>query len=221
MPPSVNPALCTMASMRSNACSVARTAPRAPCFGAEIAQVGDGLPARAVDGRDDFVGRAGIGTRAEELGAGVAHDDQRAPRRAQQRVGATDASPGAGDQHDPIVEAEFVHGVRLLGEAAVLAHVATQAARHRVAPVLHAHVVPHDDVARSPLVDVARRVGVEMARSAASNGSLSSRLMPATRSAKSLTNNARRPVCGCAVNTGCIASDKRGSSDGGGRRGSK
>ena len=80
-------------------------------LGAEVAEVRERLSAGGVDRGDDFVRRAGVGAGAEELGAGVAHDDLRASLGEQQRVATADASSRAGDQHDPIVEAQFAHDV--------------------------------------------------------------------------------------------------------------
>ena len=58
-----------------------------------------------VDLVDHLLRRCDVGARATHVAAEVVHDDRRALVREQERVGATDAAPRAGDDRDLAVEA--------------------------------------------------------------------------------------------------------------------
>ena len=71
--------------------------------------VGDGLAARLLDLVDDLVGRGRALACPVVLAAEVVDDDLRAARREEQRVGATEAVAGAGDDGDASIEPQIRH----------------------------------------------------------------------------------------------------------------
>ena len=132
MPPSVNPALCTTASMRSNAFTVARTAPRAPCSVLRSPRYASACPPVAwIAATTSCAGLssapvpnnsvpASLTTTCAPLAA--SNDAWLRPMPLPAPVTSTTRSSNRSSPMD-----------RLLGEATVLTHVAAQAAGHCVA----------------------------------------------------------------------------------------
>jgi hypothetical protein len=82
--------------------------------------VGHGLAAGGLDLLDHRVGRGRRLAAARVAAAQIVHDDLGAAGREQQGMGAAEAVAGAGDDGDPVVEAQIGHDGGPLASRAVL-----------------------------------------------------------------------------------------------------
>ena len=218
MPPSVNPALCTTASMRPNACK--RGAHRAS--GALLGARGRrgrrvAWPPAAMDRVDHLVGRRPASAPVPNSSVPASATTTRAPRAASSSAWHR-PMPRPAPVTSTTRSSNRSSSGRLLGEAARIGALRALPAGDDVwSPMLHADVVPHHDVAVAPLVQRTWGRRRQRARTGEPAAGRSRRgRSPTIAPRVSVDVEARRPVWGCGVNTGCIASASRGSSEGGG-----
>ena len=111
------PALLTSMSSRPNVSTAVLIRRWPPSQSATLSRVGDRLAAHRRDLVDDLFGRGAVASGAVGRAAEVVDDDLGALRGEQQRVLATDAAPGAGDDGYPTFERTHDAAPRVLSSA--------------------------------------------------------------------------------------------------------
>ena len=101
------PALLITMSRCPNCSTAPSTSACAPADRGHVVGVGDGGTARGDDLAGDGRGRFGVCSDAVHRPAEVVDDDPGAPFGEQQRIGAADAAPRAGDDRDAPLETEL------------------------------------------------------------------------------------------------------------------